>query len=124
MHVCACLCVVSGKRREKAKHSAGENRQVVSDGEIGTGIKSDGERKNQRDSKRDREAKRDRASEGGEIRHGRREPQKPSDRQPGTGGRLNNRVKISDGERDKDKVGGRGEREGSVIQTEREEDRQ
>lgn len=35
-------CQGRGERRQK--HSAGENRQVVSDGEIGTGIKRDRER--------------------------------------------------------------------------------
>lgn len=127
VHVCACPCVCGVREAgRRGKNSAGENRQVVSDGEIGTGIKSDRERESIQgtDSKRDREAKRDRASEGREIGLARREPQKPSDRQPRTGGKLNNRVKVSDEEGDKDRVTGRGEREGSATQTEREGDRQ
>lgn len=45
MHVYACMCVWcrgSGERRQK--YRAGENRQVIGDREIGTGIKGDRER--------------------------------------------------------------------------------
>lgn len=97
MHVCASVCVWRQERKEE--HSAGENRQLVSDGEIGTGTRSDREKESR--GQGEVEAKRDRASEGRGTGHGRGEAQKSSDRQPGTGGRLSNRVRVSDGESDK-----------------------
>lgn len=42
--MCTHVCAVSGSGERRQKYRAGENRQVIGDGEVGTGIKSDRER--------------------------------------------------------------------------------
>lgn len=65
---------------------------MVSDGEIGTGTRSDSEREGIKGTVTGRS--KDRAAEGGDwARRG--EPQKPGDRQPVTGGRLSNRARVA-----------------------------
>lgn len=56
-------CQAGGERSQK--NAAGENRQVVSGGQIGTGIKSDRERESKGQYKV--EAKRDTASKAGRL---------------------------------------------------------
>lgn len=58
---------------------------MIGDGEIGTGIKSDRERGRIKGIMKGRSKERS-SFRRRDIGHGRREPQKPSDRQPGTGG--------------------------------------
>lgn len=62
VHVCACVYWWCQEKKEK--HSAGENRQVVGDGEIGTGPRSDSERERIKGTVTSRS--KDRASEGGD----------------------------------------------------------
>lgn len=72
---------------------------MVSDGEIGTGTKSDRERERIKGTVTGRSSEREREHQKAGDRAQKGRGPEPGDRQPGMGRRLSSKMGISDGER-------------------------